>query len=222
MRRLGGVAAIALGVLVALVPVNLLVVQDSFYGSYERYLDPATWPGFPAVYVSVALQVLISVAIALVTAAVNDRFTWHRPSLARLCWSAGMAAAAFTLLAAMVTAQVPAVAELPAYHAGSVALIDLVAAGARAAAWWFLGAWSLLWGSVALRTRALPRGLVVLVLLGGVGGLCFFTSNPVTAPGPLSVLAFAVCGWGPWLGFILLRRAATPPAQRSSLAEQRP
>lgn len=215
--RLGGVAAIALGVLVALVPVNLLVVQTHSYGSYERFLDLTTWPsGVPAVYLSVAIQILVSVSLVPVAAALRDMLTEH-PRLMQLSWAAGMAAAALTLLAAMVTAQIPLVAALPERYADSVATIDLLAGGARAAAWWCLGVWSLTWAVAAARSRVLPRALLVLVVLGGVGGLGFFAGAQPSAPGPLAVLAFAVCGWGPWLGFILLRRTGgTSPVSRAT------
>ncbi len=216
--RVGGIAAIALGVLVGLVPVNLVVVQDTSYGSYERFLDLTTWPaGVPAVHLSVAIQMLISVSLLPVAAVLRDMLTQQHPHLARLSWVAGSAAAALTLLAAMVTAQIPLVAALPARYADSVATIDLLGNGVRAAAWWCLGVWSLTWAAGAARSPVLPRALLVLVVLGGVGGVGFFAGAQPSAPGPLGVLSFAVCGWAPWLGVILLRRAAgTQPVSRAT------
>lgn len=215
--RLGGVAALYLGsaYLVA-IPYFLLVSDYPRAGGVEEQVA-AIVADYPSLYaMHVVTYVLFGLVLGALVLALLARLHDEQPLLARIAAAVGMTWSVALALGGMVfTYGMGVVAELartnPQQAAQLWRAIETVADGLGGAGGEMLGgAWMLLVGGLALRSRRLPAALAGFGLVIGLVGLA--TTVPALRAASVGFGLLQMV-WFFLLSGVLLRSARTRPRE---------
>jgi hypothetical protein len=208
LQKLGGYAALGVGLLLVIMVITAIALRHSNSG-IAAWNDPvkrldaigsaspvATFAEYVSEYV---LMLFMPIAVVPFVLALRERMQTSAPNLMRAVVIAASIACALWIAYGLVgILGVPSIAEAKDYSAyrAVAALLSGLSLGGDGALGWAL----LLIGGAALKNKGLPRTLSYLCVIKGVIMILEFGRMGIVIAGVLLGLVIY-----PWLGIVLLR-----------------